>query len=220
MKLTLDLIKKCPIFADLSDDGIELLRKSGALIQLEAGARLFEPGFNCEAMPILLEGTIRVFASSSQGREITLYRVSPNRLCILTISSLLAQGSYSAFGETETKVQGISVPKHIFMKLIADEPVYRKYIFDSYAQRMTELMMLLNEITFKRLDDRLASFILHEGPLIAMSHQEIADELGSIREVVSRLLKQFEENGWISLSRKQIQVTNSEKLIGFIASAL
>ncbi|WP_448552650.1 Crp/Fnr family transcriptional regulator [Thalassotalea montiporae] len=206
----------CPIFDSLSSSSMSLVKEQASTFSVSAGTRLFETTNECQMMPIVTSGTIRVFSQSDTGREITLYRVSPEQLCILTISCLLSGDRYPASSIAETEVSGISVPKSLFLELMASEPSFSAQIFHTFSYRITHLMQLVDAVAFKKLDKRLAYYLLEQGPVITCSHQKIADELGSVREIISRLLKQFEDKGIVALSRKQIQLIDPDQLRLFV----
>ncbi|MDP2832615.1 MAG: Crp/Fnr family transcriptional regulator [Pseudomonadota bacterium] len=171
-----------------------------------AGTLLFDAGMACQALPLVLEGRIKVSKRAENGREIRLYSVQPGELCIVTVSCLLGGAPYPATGVAETAVSALALPRALILRLVAEHPPFREMAFNLFAERLTGLMQLVEEIAFRKLDQRLAAWLLQRGPLIAVSHQVVADELGSVREIVSRLLKQFEEEGSVRLGRERIEV--------------
>ena len=205
-------VLNCGIFDSVSESAKERIAQHCQPFTIGAGVRVFETSDTCQMMPIVTSGDIRVFSESDNGREITLYRVNQQQLCILTISCLLSGDRYPANAITESEVSGVSIPKALFMELFAEQTSFREQVLQTFSYRITELMQLLDAVTFKKLDLRLAQFLITHGPDIALSHQAIADELGSVREMVSRLLKQFEEKGWLQLSRKLIRVIDVNQL--------
>jgi len=171
-----------------------------------AGTLLFDAGMACQALPLVLEGRIKVSKRAENGREIRLYSVRPGELCIVTVSCLLGGDPYPATGIAETAVSALALPRALILRLMAEHPPFREMAFNLLAERLTGLMQLVEEVAFRKLDQRLAAWLLQRGPLIAVSHQVVADELGSVREIVSRLLKQFEEEGSVRLGRERIEV--------------
>ncbi len=161
---------------------------------------------------LVLEGRIKVSKRAENGREIRLYGVHPGELCIVTVSCLLGNDPYPATGVAETAVTALALPRPLFLRLTAEHAPFRQVVFGLFAERLTGLMQLVEEVAFRRLDRRLAAWLASRGPTIAASHQAIADELGSVREIVSRLLKQFEEAGYVSLGRERIQVLSATAL--------
>ena len=205
-------VLNCGIFDSVSESAKEKIAQHCQPFTIGADVRVFETSDTCQMMPIVTSGDIRVFSESDNGREITLYRVNQQQLCILTISCLLSGDRYPANAVTESEASGVSIPKALFMELFAEQASFREQVLQTFSYRITELMQLLDAVTFKKLDLRLAQFLIANGPDIALSHQAIADELGSVREMVSRLLKQFEEKGWLQLSRKLIRVIDVNQL--------
>jgi CRP/FNR family transcriptional regulator len=176
---------------------------------------LFEPGTQCEGFPLVLDGSVRVTASSEGGREIVLYRVAPGEGCILSGGCLLGHSSYRARGVAETDVLLASIPPALFQELLVQSEPFRRFVFDMYGTRLAEVMELLEEVAFRKLDTRLARLLLQRGPLIEATHQALADELGSVRVFVSRLLRSFEERGWVKLERERVTVTDLQGLAQF-----
>ena len=195
-----------PTLADLPADMARQVERQTQQIKAPAGALLFDAGMACQALPLLLEGRIKVSKRAENGREIRLYSVQPGELCIVTVGCLLGGDPYSATGVAETAVSAITLPRALILRLVAEHPPFREMAFNLFAERVSGLMQLVEEVAFRKLDQRLAAWLLQRGPLINASHQEVADELGSVREIVSRLLKQFEEEGCVRLGRERIDV--------------
>ena len=219
MAVDLDLIRNCDSLTNLPDNVHLKIANQASLANIPAKTQLFDCGNACSSLPLVLTGSIRVFTKSPSGREISLYRVNRSELCIITLSCLLGSDTYPATGVTDEDVTAIVLPRFLFHELMGDQPEFRTMIFHLFATRLTGFMQLIDEITFRKLDQRLANFLLQHGPLINESHQEIADELGSVREVVSRLLKQFEEKNWIKIARKQIEVVDRDALGDYAAGS-
>ncbi len=171
-----------------------------------AGTVLFDAGVACQALPLVLSGSIRVSKRAENGREIRLYGVHPGELCIVTVSCLLGASAYPATGIAETEVSALALPRPLFLRLTAEHAPFRDGVFGLFADRLTGLMALVEEVAFHKLDQRLAAWLAARGPTILASHQLIAQELGSVREIVSRLLKQFEELNYVRLGRERIEV--------------
>lgn len=181
-------------------------------IQAPAGAVLFDAGMACQALPLVLEGRVKVSKRADNGREIRLYSVAPGELCIVTVSCLLGGEPYPATGVAESPVQALALPRPLILRLVAEHPPFREMAFHLFAERLSGLMQLVEEVAFRKLDQRLAAWLAPRAPLIQASHQAIADELGSVREIVSRLLKQFEEEGLVKLGRERVEVLAAEGL--------
>lgn len=206
------LLPQCQILTDLSQAEHDLVVAQAIAVTAPPGTVLFDAGHACQALPLVLSGSIRVFKRAENGREISLYRVQPGELCIVTVSCLLGGDAYPATGVAETPVTAIALPQPLFLKLTETHPPFRRAVFHLFAERLSGLMQLVEEVAFRKLDQRLAALLLARGPVIQGSHQQLADELGSVREIVSRLLKQFEERGWIRLARERVELIDSAAL--------
>lgn len=141
-----------------------------------------------------------------------LYRVEPGGSCIISSSCLLGHAPYSARGIAETPLVLQILPPETFDRLLAANATFRDFVFHLFAERITELMQLVEEVAFHRLDQRLAKLLLGKSGTIHSTHQGLAEELGSVREIVSRLLKGFAEQGMITLGREKIKVLDREAL--------
>jgi len=201
-----DLAAHFPSLAALPEPLAREVERQAQKLDAPAGTLLFDVGMACQALPLLLEGRIKVSKRAENGREIRLYSVRPGELCIVTVSCLLGGEPYPATGVAETAVSALVLPRALILRLMAEHPPFREMAFKLFAERLTGLMQLVEEVAFRKLDQRLAAWLLQRGPLIAASHQAVADELGSVREIVSRLLKHFEEEGCVRLGRERIEV--------------
>jgi len=184
-------------------------------VTLPAGTTVFHDGDACSNYLLVLDGTVRVQKISSSGREITLYRVGDGQTCILTTTCLLSGERYPAEGITETEVRAIILGNGLFQALLAESPGFRQFVFAVYARRVTDLIVLVEEVAFGRMDLRLASRLrdsANASGMVAATHQELAAELGSAREVVSRLLKDFEQRGLVALHRGRVELLDRTAL--------
>jgi CRP/FNR family transcriptional regulator len=201
-----------PALSALQADELKTLIKPEAQLRLPAGTRLFAETQPCRGFPLVIEGSIKVVKAAASGREMLLYRVAPGDSCIISSSCLLGHTPYSARGETESEVTMVVLPSPLFERLLADSTVFRDFVFHLFADRIAELMQLVEEIAFQRLDQRLARLLLTRGDDIQTTHQVLADELGSVREIVSRLLKGFAAEGLVSLGREHIAILDQAGL--------
>lgn len=201
-----------PALASLDDARFDRLLGESHVLEVPAGAVLFDEESPCQAFPLLVDGTIRVSKLASNGRELQLYRVVPGEACIVTSSCLLGQVAYNARGVAETPIVAVALPQPVFSRLLSEHQPFRDYVFGLFAERIAELMQLVEAVAFQRLDQRLATLLLGKGRVIHVTHQALADELGSVREIVSRLLKTFAEQGLVSLGREQIEIVDPARL--------
>jgi CRP/FNR family transcriptional regulator, anaerobic regulatory protein len=202
------LLRHYPMLQGLQPLQLQELYAAAAILRLPAGTVMFDENQPCQGFPLLLAGSIRVIKASANGRELQLYRVSPGESCILTSSCLLGHALYHARGVVEQEVTLVALPAPAFKKLIALHEPFRNYVFSLFSERLTDLMQLVSAVAFQKLDQRLAALLIAKPSPIHSTHQALADELGSVREIVSRLLKNFAEHGWVSLGREQIEVIN------------
>lgn len=181
------------------------------VLPVTAGTPLFHEHQSCEAFPFLLSGSVRVFKSSASGRQLPLYRVHPGDACVVTSGCLLGHRPYNARGVVEADSELVMMPAEDFELLLAQR-AFRDYVFGLFGERLQELMQLIDEVAFRKLDQRLAARLLGHGAELKISHQQLADELGSVREMISRLLKGFAEDGLVTLGREQIGIRDAAAL--------
>ena len=200
-----------PVWADVPPEVRAQCLQQGKRLQVAAGQALFDPQRACAYFPLLLEGRIKVSKPTPNGRELLLYRVFPGEACVISSVSLLSRRSYGAMGRAETDCELLLLDAERFDALM-QQPAFREHIFHLVGDRLTELMTLVEELVTHRLDQRLASLLLGHGQTVRRTHQELADELGTVREMVSRLLKTFQEQGLIALGREKITVLDPGRL--------
>jgi CRP/FNR family transcriptional regulator len=188
-----------------------VLRQHATHLHVPAGTRLFEQGAACQGFPLVLGGEVRVARGSAGGRSLELYRVTPGEMCVASTSSLFGQSLLVAQGATVQDSELVVLSPAGFDQWVAD-PDFRRYVFGIFADRLADLMALAEAVAFQRLDQRLASALLGRGREILITHQALADELGTVREIVTRLLKRFERAGWLSLGRERIELLDASAL--------
>ncbi|HMV62803.1 MAG TPA: Crp/Fnr family transcriptional regulator [Rhodocyclaceae bacterium] len=200
-----------PVLAGLPDAARRRLGDHARRISVPAGTALFDERQACQGFPFVLAGSIRVIKAAPSGRELPLYRVAPGETCIISSACLLGHAAYNARGVTETDTTLLLLPDTDFQSLLA-EPAFRDFVFQLFSERIADLMQLIEEVAFRKLDQRLAALLLGKGQRLHTTHQQLADELGSVREIVSRLLKGFAEQGLVALSREQIEIRDAAGL--------
>lgn len=202
-----------PVVTKLPSDLRTRLEAGIQTVTVPAGTVLFDEHQPCQGFPFVLAGAIRVVKAAANGRELPLYRVLPGESCIITSSCLLGHVDYNARGTAEVETVLALLPRNMFDELLA-QPPFRDFVFHLFAERMADLMQLVEEVAFRKLDQRLASLLLGKGRLLHTTHQQLADELGSVREIVSRLLKGFAEQGLVRLGREQVEILEPARLRG------
>lgn len=177
--------------------------------EVEAGRSLFSPGAACSGFAVVLSGTIRVCVNSESGRALTLYRVSRDEVCVQTTLCLMAGLDYTAEGVTETRISLVMIPAARFDALMGASKVFRSFVFSRFGARLQDISKLLETIAFARVDSRIAAALLErsdESGRLAVTHQGLAEEVGTAREVVSRQLEAFARAGLVQLSRGEIRI--------------
>jgi len=184
------------------------------LMQAPRGTVLFRDGDACQGYVFVLSGSVRVQKMDPEGREIVLYRVEDGQTCMLTTSCLLSGRVYPAEGIAEEDTSLAIISPQQFDELLADKG-FRRFVLSMISERIADLMALIEDVAFGRMDVRLARRLLEldggSGEL-HLTHQQMATELGTAREVVSRLLKDFERRGWVSLRRSSVKITEPEAI--------
>ena len=176
-----------------------------------AATPLFRENDACQGFPMVLAGEVRVSRGSPSGRELELYRVQAGEMCLVSSASLFAGQPLSARGVTASPTELVLLPPPLFRQAMAHEP-FRDYVLGLFAARMADLTALIESVAFQRLDSRLASALLGHGTQVHTTHQALADELGTVREIVTRLLRRFEREGAVELSRECITIRDSAAL--------
>lgn len=209
------LQQKFPSLCQVGDQvGADILA-SAQLLTVPPGQSVFRIGDACQNYLLVVSGRIKVVGRSPSGREIVLYRIEECGTCVLTTACLLGKDAYPAEGVTETEVQAFAIPRQRFEEALNRSEGLRQFVFESYGSRLSSLIALVQEVAFERVDLRLAKHLVeHTRQRVDLqtTHQELATELGSAREVISRQLKQFEQQGWIELGRGFIKVIDLEAL--------
>jgi CRP/FNR family transcriptional regulator, anaerobic regulatory protein len=195
-----------------SDATLQRVLAESVLLRIAAGQPVFAEAARCTHFPLVLDGTIRVRKLSPQGKELLLYRVESGESCILTSSCLLGARDYTASAIAETDVRVLAMPRALFLELLDSVPAFRIEVFELFAARMTDLMSLVDAVAFQKLDQRLANRLLGHGSVIETSHLQLAQELGSVREIISRLLGEFAQRGALRLGRGRIEILDAALL--------
>jgi len=209
------LLQQYPALAELPSIELDALLANAIVTPLASGTVVFDENQPCQGFPMLLSGSIRVIKSAPSGRELQLYRVTPGESCILTSSCLLGHSRYHARGIVEQALEMVLLPAPSFHVLLGKHKGFRDYVFHLFSDRLTDLMQLVSAVAFQKLDQRLAALLVTKSTPLRTTHQALADELGSAREIISRLLKGFSDQGWVKLAREQIEVIDATALKRF-----
>ena len=187
------------------------------VVNYHAGQNIHSGDVKCVGVLFVKTGRLRVYIMSEDGKEVTLYRIGPGEVCILTASCVLSEITFDVYVDAEEASQAVVLNSFAFAKLIDSNIYVENFANRMKAQRFSDVMWTMQQILFYSFDKRLAIFLYEEliknGPIIRYSHMEIAKYLGSAREVVSRMLKYFENEGIVKVSRKEIEIIDKKKLM-------
>ena len=185
------------------------------LTRIPAGRDVFVEDDHVDAIALLLSGIVRVYKVGETGREITLYRFGLGESCILTANAILSHKTFPAIAAVEQEAEAAMIPADDFRDWVNRYDLWRSFVFDLLSQRLSGVLDIVEEVVFRRMDTRLASLLLDHSRVqrpIRMTHQEIAAELGSSREVISRILEDFASQALIRSSRGLIEIVDVESL--------
>jgi CRP/FNR family transcriptional regulator len=190
----------------------------GDVLDVPAGTVLFDVNQPCGGFPIVLEGEVRVSQSSVDGRTLELYRVGAGEICLVSAACLFGDHPMTGRGETLRDSRLLLVPPETFDAWMS-APSFRRFVLGMFADRMVDLTGMVDAVAFHRLDERLAAALLGHGQELRCTHQQLAEQLGTVREMVTRVLRRFEREGWVALSRERIRILDSVALRSRAAGA-
>jgi CRP/FNR family transcriptional regulator len=209
------VVQHLKVFNEISREELEKILNQSELSSFEPKTLLFLEGDKCNHLPIVLKGGIRVFKISENERDITFYKIAKGESCILTSSCIINNHQFPALAETIEDTKILFVPSSLFLTLIDESKAWRNFVFNIYNKRIANVMLTLETSVFVSMEKRLAKYlttIFYNDYEIEVIHQDIAKELGTSREVISRLLKRFEKMELIQLGRGKISLLNPSKL--------
>ena len=212
------LFELFPGLRTMAGGDLEHLKSNLRFASLQAGAVAYRQGWECPNYLLCIEGGTRAFKASSSGREILIYRVKPGTTCAFTTQCLLAGGTFPAESVAEAPTRMAALPASVFHDLLAASVPFRRFVLDDYGQLLASMINLVDEVAFASLDQRLARRLLAEANsdgLIEKTHQQLALDLGSVREVISRSLSEWERQGWIKTTRGKIEIVDQSALASY-----
>jgi CRP/FNR family transcriptional regulator len=205
-----DPVSLYPALAQVTPS-LEELGSSIGPMAVPTGTVLFDANAPCRGFPLVLEGEVKVSRHSGDGRSLELYRVVPGELCLVSSACLFRSTPLSAQGITTKPTSLLLIAPPVFAQWL-QTPAFRDDVLGLFAERMADLTVLVDAVAFHKLDARLAAALLGRGQDLALTHQSLADELGTVREIITRLLRRFEREGWVELGRSNIQIRDSAAL--------
>ena len=209
------LARSLPILSQADPQIAAEFKRAASLARIPAGRDIFLVGDAVEGIALLVSGVVRVYLIGKTGREITLYRFGNGQSCILTANAILNQQTFPAIATVERQAEAVIIPAETLRDWVRRYDLWRTFIFELLSQRLLSVISVVDEVAFGRMDARLAAFLLERsrrGNPVRVTHQEIAAELGSSREVVSRLLEDFSSRGILRAGRGRIEILDEELL--------
>lgn len=212
-----NILNKLPFWASLTEQEKEILRKSAVIRRYEKGSFIHSSDRDCLGMLFILSGEIRTYILSDEGREITLFRLYPNDLCVLSASCVISQISFDTQMTARQDTEVLIIPPNITALLKEQNISVRCFLYEQATERFSEVMWAMQQILFKGLDQRLAAFLVEEcertnSNTVRMTHEQIARNISSAREAVARMLKQFTQDGLVELKRGEIIIKDTDGL--------
>lgn len=213
----MDLSTHFPIWDKLTPAQQKIISQSSQSRSVPRGTVLHNGSVDCLGLLLILSGQLRAYIISDEGREITLYRLFERDVCIFSASCVMSNIQFEVIIEAEKDSEVIVLPPHIYKKLMEESAAVANFSNQIMGSRFTEVMWLIEQIMWKSFDKRLAAFLVEESILdntdsLKITHEKIANHLGTAREVVTRMLRYFQGEGLVKLSRGTIELTDKKKL--------
>jgi CRP/FNR family transcriptional regulator, anaerobic regulatory protein len=204
-----------PVLQDADARLVGEFQQVAFLARIPAGQDVFLEGDRVDAIALLISGVVRVYKIGETGREITLYRFGNGESCILTANAIMSQKTFPAIATVEKEAEAVMIPADIFREWVKRYDPWREFVFDLLSERLSTVMAVVEEVVFQRMDRRVAFWLLNQSRSLApirTTHQEIAAELGSSREVISRILEDFSQKGWVEVGRGTVEILDKDGL--------
>ncbi len=204
-----------PVLKDATSQLVREFQQAAFLARIPAGHDVFLEGDNVDAIALLISGVVRVYKVGETGREITLYRFGHGESCILTANAILSQKSFPAIATVEKDAEAVMILADRFRDWVKRYDAWRGFVFELLSDRLSTVMAVVDQVVFRRMDRRVAALLLDKSKLInpiSITHQEIAAELGSSREVISRILEDFSQKGVVEVGRGTVEILDLDEL--------
>ena len=206
-----------PLWTKLNKNQQERIRASLLFREVKKGTMLHDGTLDCTGLFLVRDGQLRAYILSEEGREITLYRLFERDMCLLSASCIVRSLQFEMMIAAEKDTSLWVIPADVYKAIMEESPAAANYTNELMASRFSDVMWLIEEIMWKSLDKRIADFLLEETAIegsnrLQMTHETIANHLGTRREVVTRMLRYFQEEGLVKLSRGVVEITDEKKL--------
>ena len=206
-----------PVFSKLTPQQQEMVLNYTAIRTVPAGTVVHNGAMECTGFLLVRSGQLRAYTLSSEGREVTVYRLFDHDCCLFSAACIMSSLQFEVIIETEKDSEIFIIPPSVYQKLMNESLPVSKFTNDLMASRFSEVMWLMEQIMWKSFDKRLAAFLLEEDRLdstnsLKVTHERIANHMGTAREVVTRMLRYFQTEGLVQLSRGTIEITDKAGL--------
>lgn len=209
------IYRTLPVLQHADTQLVREFQAAAFFAHIPAGRDVFIEGDRADAIALLISGVVRVYKIGETGREITLYRFGLGESCILTANAILSQKSFPAIATVEEDAEAVMIPAEVFRDWMKRYDLWREFVFDLLSERLSTVMAIVDEVVFQRMDRRVASWLSNQAAIqnpMRITHQEIAADLGTSREVISRILEDFSRAGLIQSGRGIIEVLDWDEL--------
>ncbi len=211
------LVDKYPYLSKIDDPVWDQVISDARVMNIPRNTEIYNVSSRCENFVLLLEGSVRVYYPAPDGREITMYRITPGDLCVLSLTSMLNNRNYTVVAKTESDVTAMAITETQFREVMDQSEKFRDYVMTTLSERLCDLICLVQDTVFQNLHVRIACvldkmFRRTNSVHINTTHQSLAHEIGTTREVISRILKEFEKENYIKISRGTIEITSYDDI--------
>ena len=213
----MDFANYFPIWNKLTPEHKERLTSAAELLKAKAGTTIHNGSMDCLGLLLIRSGQLRVYTLSSEGREITLYRLFDHDICLFSASCVMPNIQFEVIIDAEKDSEMWVLPSCLFKDLMEESAVVANYANQLISSRFSDVMWLMEQIMWKSFDKRLASFLLEESALedstsLKITHEKIANHMGTAREVVTRMLRYFQGEGMVKLTRGTVELVDQDRL--------
>ena len=211
----MEFMQLCPIWEKLSPAHQQLVSSTIVPRTLGKGAVLHDGSADCAGLVLIKSGQLRAYILSEDGREITLYRLLDRDICLFSASCVMRSVQFEIMIAAEKESEVYILPPYVFKKIMDESAPLANYVNELMATRFSEVMWLIEQIMWKSIDKRLASFLLEESALensdtLQLTHEAIANHMGTAREVVTRMLRYFQTEGYVKLTRGVVEIVDRQ----------
>ena len=213
----MDIAAYLPVFPQLTAAQQQTLQSTIVPRTVKPGELLHDGSADCAGLVLIQSGQLRAYSLSDEGREVTLYRLFDMDICLFSASCVMNNIQFDVIVQAEKESQVYVIPPYVYKRLVEESAILANYINQLLSSRFSEVMWLMEQVMWKSMDRRLAAFLIEEARLegtaaLKLTHEKIANHLGTAREVITRMLRYFQSEGMVTLTRGAVELTNTDKL--------